>query len=66
MTLSEWMASTKTKPAELAQAVGVHWATIYKWKAGQAFPRRRQAEAIFRATKGAVTATDLLPGSAAP
>ena len=59
MTLTEWLAETKTTPATLAAACGVHWATIYKWRKGTAFPRPKQVHALAKATDGKVTVADL-------
>lgn len=61
MTLSEWMTENDVSPESLANMIGVHWATIYKWRSGRSFPRLDQIVAIRRLTKGAVTADDFLP-----
>lgn len=65
MTLADWMARNGITAEALAPQVGVHWATIYKWKAHRAFPRVAQLAAIERITDGAVTARDFMPQQSA-
>lgn len=61
MTLSEWMTEKNVSAEQLADQVGVHWATIYKWRARTAFPRVQQLAALERLTEGKVTARDFMP-----
>lgn len=61
MTLAEWMTQHAKTPEALAEELGVHWATIYKWRARTAFPRVAQLAALERITDGKVTARDFMP-----
>lgn len=61
MTLSEWMTANKMTAEALAPRLGVHWATIYKWKGRRSFPRVTQLAEIERLTDGQVTARDFMP-----
>ena len=65
MTLSEWMDAQKITAEALAPQLGVHWATVYKWKGRRAFPRVAQLAEIERITEGKVTARDFMPERAA-
>jgi antitoxin CcdA len=58
VTLSEWLSSTGTSAAALAERCGVHPLTIYKWKDGVNVPRQARLAALTEATGGAVTAND--------
>lgn len=64
MTLNEWMAAHDVSPEQFAAKVGVHWATVYKWRSRAAFPRVAQLREIERVTGGAVTARDFMPDAA--
>lgn len=72
MKLAEWLASTGTSAAALAERCGVHPLTIYKWKDGTNVPRHARLAALTQATGGAVTANDFhapggkLAGAATP
>ena len=66
MTLAEWMTQNAKTPEALAEELGVHWATIYKWRARTAFPRVAQLAALERITDGKVTARDFMPEPVAP
>jgi post-segregation antitoxin (ccd killing protein) len=63
MELADWMTKSNVSAAELARRCGVHLVTIYKWRAGNNFPRASQLQALVEATGGAVTANDFV-GSA--
>lgn len=65
MTLAQWMTENAMTPERLAAELGVHWATIYKWRARTAFPRVAQLAALERVTEGKVTARDFMPVEAA-
>lgn len=58
MKLADWLSSTGTSAAELADRCGVHTMTVYKWKDGTNVPRQARLAALTEATGGAVTAND--------
>lgn len=61
MTLAEYIEQHGTKAKrDLAQKVGVRWATIHDIARGRAMPRPETAKAIEEATSGAVKAASLL------
>lgn len=64
MSLTEFLAQKGLTHAEFAAMVGVSQATVTRWTHGQRFPGRKEIERIQKATRGAVTANDLLRGAA--
>jgi hypothetical protein len=70
LTLAEWLdAQAEMRRPEdatpeewLAERVGVHLQSVFRWKAGGAMPRVRYWSAIAEATDGAVTAAGLQRG----
>jgi len=60
MELADWMTKANVSAAELARRCGVHLVTVYKWRAGNNFPRASQLQALVEATGGAVTANDFV------
>lgn len=64
MTLSQYLEDKGLSHAEFAKSIGVSQVTVTRWANGQRFPGRREIERIQKATKGAVTANDLLRGAA--
>lgn len=66
MKLAEWLATTGSSAAVLAERCGVHEMTVYKWKDGTNVPRHKHLDALARATGGAVTANDFHAPAAEP
>ena len=60
MLLADYRARNKITLEAMAADCGVTASTIAKWERGSIFPRPEQLDAIRRATKGTVTADDLL------
>ena len=69
MTLSDYFSQNgldDLRFAEQMRAAGfrVDRATVYRWRHGQQFPRPAAMRAIITATKGKVSAADLLASAA--
>jgi transcriptional regulator with XRE-family HTH domain len=60
MLLADYRARNNLTLEAMAADCGVTASTIAKWERGSVFPRPEQIDAIRRATKGSVTADDLL------
>ena len=60
MRLRDYLEATATKVAEFAEALRVSEPTVYRWLNRTRHPNRLQMLAIHRATKGAVTPSDLV------
>lgn len=60
MKLADWLLMTKTRRRDFAKSIGVQPSVISDYCKGRYAPRPRTAEAIIRATGGAVTANDFL------
>ena len=59
MTIRDYLASRKMSQADFAARVGVDRSTISRWASG-AHPPVSRWEAIEKATRGAVSVSDLL------
>lgn len=58
MTLQEYLTLRAIKPAEMAEMIGVHLATVYRLKKGDQRPTWETMLEIERVTDGAVAPND--------
>lgn len=64
MTLTEYLTENDMTLAEFASRIGVDPVTVYRYTAGDRFPRRTVMVRIFRETGGKVTPNDWFLGPA--
>lgn len=62
MRLSEYLKRHSMSPEAFAAVVGLHPTTVYRLLAGS-FPKRTTIKKIVAATKGAITAEDMIAGA---
>ncbi len=60
MTLSQFIAAKGLTRAQFAAKIGVTEESVTRYMNGTRTPRRKQLELIYKVTKGAVTANDIL------
>lgn len=60
MQLSEWLTTNGIRPSEFAARIGVSPQTITGWCDGSFWVSKKRAKAIYEATNGEVTPTDLM------
>lgn len=65
MKLADWMETTGTTDAGLAEKVKRDRSTVTRWRRGQTRPDWEALETIQHITKGAVTAVDFVAKEAA-
>lgn len=58
MTLREWLKSVGKRPDDIALDIGVTRRTVYKYLAGERFPKPEMIRRIQVVTNGNVTAMD--------
>ncbi len=60
MTISEFLEANELTRAKFARLIGVNEASITRYMNGTRVPRREHLDRIYKVTKGAVTANDVL------
>lgn len=60
MQLSDWLSQNNVRPSEFAKRIGVSPQTITGWCDGSFWVSKERAQAIYDATEGQVTPTDLM------
>lgn len=63
MKLQDYLSQTKTSPEDFAKKVEASTSGVRKWVSGERIPRPKHVRRITEATKGAVTAIDLIGGT---
>jgi len=65
MTLSEWLAGTKTQQRELAEMLGVNQTAVSQWVTGKTTPTPENIAKIEQATRRKVRFADWVAQKAA-